>query len=81
MSAANERGDFQRQRMMDRDGYTRLAKIPPLACGQSAPFDKGVDTDGVYETRRRPIEGALTPACCRRPRAVILIKFRRYTPS
>ncbi len=23
-----------------------LAKIPPLACGQSAPFDKGVYTTG-----------------------------------
>ena len=25
--------------------FARLAKIPPLACGQSAPFDKGVNPE------------------------------------
>ena len=53
VSAANERGDFRPQRLQcttsERHGFAKtgesgsLFKIPPLACGQSAPFDKGVN--------------------------------------
>ncbi len=35
----------------------RPAKIPPLACGQSAPFDKGVDTAGPAKLAANAIPG------------------------
>ena len=38
-------------------GPAWLAKIPPLACGQSAPFDKGVYTTGPARLAANAIPG------------------------
>jgi hypothetical protein len=42
LPAGNNKGQGSRQRRKKALKAAWLGKIPPLACGQSAPFDKGV---------------------------------------
>ncbi len=56
-----------------------LAKIPPLACGQSAPFDKGVNLV-VPGNRRRAFDKGVNPFL-RRPTAGTIPRIRRTTPA